>query len=285
MKLKLLLAILIIGGLLIANSAFVVDQRERAIVFRFGEIVRTDIQPGLHFKTPIVNNVRKYDARVQTMDSTPERFLTTEQKNLIIDSFVKWRIKDVEKYYVRLQGSIQNAHNRLSQQVNDLLRREVGKRTLNQVVSGDRSQIMDLVRASMEEEANALGIEVIDVRLKRVDLDQAISQQVYERMSAERKRVANELRAEGEEEAERIRANAERERDVIIANAISQAEKVRGEGDAISTDIYAQAFGQDPEFYTLYRSLEAYKKTFSNKDDMLILDASSEFFNYFKQKE
>ncbi len=272
---------------LIAASLFsvfyYVDERERAIKFKFGEIVDADIQPGLNWKVPFINNIRYFDARVQTMDSDPERYLTVEKKTLVVDSFVKWRIDDVHEYFTRLQGRLSNARSRLAQRVNDSLRQEFGRRTLQEVISGDRTIIMEAVRQAMVEEAKQFGIEVIDVRLKRVDLDPAISDGVYARMQAERQRVAKELRAQGEEEAEKIQADADRQRDILLANARRDAERVRGEGDAIATNTYASAFNQDRDFYNLYRSLNAYTRTFSGKDDLMVIDPSSEFFRYFKQ--
>lgn len=266
-------------------SVFFVDERQKAIVFKFGEIVDSDLEPGLHFKLPFINNVQYFDARVQTMDADPELYLTGEKKNLVVDSFVKWRIRDVHQYYTRLQGRQANARSRLSQRVNDSLRQEFGQRSVQEVISGDRRKIMDVVRLAMDADAASLGIEIIDVRLKRVDLDPAISERVYDRMNAERERVAKELRAQGEEAAEKIRANADRMRQIMLANAERDAQKVRGEGDAVATEIYAQAFGQDREFYNLYRSLNAYKATFDGKDNLMVLDPSADFFRYFKQSK
>ena len=270
-------------GALVFSAAYVVDEREKAIVFKFGEIIRSDVQPGLHWKIPFINNVRFFDARVQTMDADPESYLTQEKKNLIVDSFVKWRVKDVHQYYTRLQGSKLNARSRLSQRVNDSLRQQFGKRSVQEVISGDRKLIMETVRTEMNEEAATLGIEVIDVRLKRVDLDTTISERVYQRMAAERERVAKELRAQGEEVAETIRADADRQRLILLADAEREAEVLRGEGDAIATAAYADAFGRDAEFYNFYRSLNAYRSSFSSKQDLMIMDPSSEFFEYFKQ--
>ena len=277
----LVLAALVAAGLF--SVFYYVDERERAIKFKFGEIVDSDIEPGLNWKVPFINNIRYFDARVQTMDSDPERYLTVEKKTLVVDSFVKWRIDDVHEYFTRLQGRISSAQSRLSQRVNDSLRQEFGRRTLQEVIAGDRAVIMEAVRQAMVEEAKQFGIEVIDVRLKRVDLDPAISDGVYARMQAERQRVAKELRAQGEEEAEKIQADADRQRDILLANARRDAEQVRGEGDAIATGTYAAAFSQDRDFYNLYRSLNAYSKTFSGKDDLMVIDPSSEFFRYFKQ--
>ncbi len=276
---------LAIIGALAFSSAYLVDEREKAIVFKFGEIIRSDVEPGLHWKVPFINNVRFFDARVQTMDADPESYLTQEKKNLIVDSFAKWRVKDVHQYYTRLQGSKLNARSRLSQRVNDSLRQEFGKRSVQEVISGDRKMIMETVRTEMNEEAATLGIEVIDVRLKRVDLDTTISERVYQRMAAERQRVAKELRAQGEEVAEKIRADADRQRLILLADAERDAEVLRGEGDATATAAYANVFGRDTEFYNFYRSLNAYRGSFDSKQDLMIIDPSSEFFKYFKQSE
>ena len=281
----LFLIIVAIATALVFASAFFVDEREKAIVFKFGEIVNSDLEPGLHFKIPFINNVQKFDARVQTMDADPELYLTGEKKNLVVDSFVKWRIRDVHQYYTRLQGRKANARSRLSQRVNDSLRQEFGERTVQDVISGDRQKIMEKVRRTMDVDAESLGIEIIDVRLKRVDLDPAISERVYERMNAERERIAKELRAQGEEQAEIIRAGADRERQVMLAEAERKGQILRGQGDAVATDIYARAFGRDQEFYRFYRSLNAYKATFNSKDNLMVLDPSSDFFHYFKQSK
>jgi membrane protease subunit HflC len=277
----LVLVFLVVAG---ASSAiYTVDQREKAIVFRFGEIIESNDEPGVHFKFPFIENVQKFDARIQTMDAAPERYLTIEKKNLVVDSFVKWRIRDVAKYYVTVSGLISSARARLAQRVNDSLREEFGKRTVQEVISGDRAQIMNIVQQATDEQAREIGVEVVDVRLKRVDWDPEISERVYKRMDAERSRVAKELRAQGAEEAEKIRADAERKREITLANAFREAEQVRGEGDAKATAVYADAFGRDSEFYTLYRSLNAYKETFQTEKDLLVIEPDSEFFRYFKK--
>ena len=274
--------LVIVLGVLTFETVYFVDEREKAIVFQFGRIVRSHDNPGLHFKKPFINSVQFFDARIQTMDADPELYLTGEKKNLVVDSFAKWRIRDVAKYYVTVGGLPSNVRARLAQRVNDSLRQEFGKRAVQDVISGDRAKIMELVRRGVDEEAGEFGVEVVDVRLKRVDLDPEVSERVYSRMEAERARVAKELRAKGAEAAERIRADADRQRELTLANAYRDAQEIRGEGDATATLTYATAFGRDPGFYKLYRSLNAYQTTFANQDDLLILEPNSEFFEYFK---
>ena len=265
------------------GAVYRVDMRQKAIVFQLGEIVRSDDEPGLHFKVPFINNVQKFDARIQTMDAAPESYLTKEKKNLVVDSFVKWRISNAADYYTTLGGLKANAENRLAQRVNDALRQEFGKRSVPQVISGDRVEIMDLVRETTDQETKSLGIEVVDVRLKRVDLDTTISIGVYQRMEAERSRVAKDLRARGAEAAEKIRADADRQRAIILAEARREAQQTKGEGDAKATAIYADAFTRDSEFYRMYRSLNAYRATFNSPDNLLVIEPKSEFFRYFNQ--
>ena len=277
------IVLLVIVAAVGSSAVYYVDEREKAIVFQFGEIVRSNDEPGFHFKTPLINNVKYFDSRVQTMDSDPELYLTQAKKNLVVDSFVKWRITDAAAYYTRLGGLASNARNRLAQRVNDALRREFGNRSVQQVISGDRVEIMDVVRKTTDEEITSLGIEVLDVRLKRVDLDPDISERVYQRMEAERSRVAKDLRARGAEAAERITANADRQRAIILAEAKQKAQEIKGQGDAEATGIYADAFNRDREFYRLYRSLNAYRTTFSSPDNLLVIKPDSEFFSYFKQ--
>ena len=274
--------LVIVLGVLTFETVYFVDEREKAIVFQFGRIVRSHDNPGLHFKKPFINSVQFFDARIQTMDADPELYLTGEKKNLVVDSFAKWRIRDVAKYYVTVGGLPSNVRARLAQRVNDSLRQEFGKRAVQDVISGDRAEIMELVRRGVDEEAGEFGVEVVDVRLKRVDLDPEVSERVYSRMEAERARVAKELRAKGAEAAERIRADADRQREITLANAYRDAQEIRGEGDATATLTYATAFGRDPGFYKLYRSLNAYQTTFANQNDLLILEPNSEFFEYFK---
>ncbi len=277
------IVVIVILGVLGSSAVYVVDEREKAIVFQFGEIVSSSEKAGLYFKLPVINNVSFFDARIQTMDADPQLFLTKEKKNLVVDSFVKWRVRNARDFYTKLGGLAANARNRLAQRVNDALRQEFGNRSVQQVISGDRAEIMNTVRKNIDSEINSLGIEVVDVRLKRVDLDPDISERVYQRMEAERSRVAKDLRARGAEEAERIRADADRERAVTLANANREAEEIRGEGDAQATRIYAEAYQRDREFYRLYRSLNAYRATFNSADNLLVIEPNSEFFQYFKQ--
>ncbi len=274
---------LIIAFIIASLSAFTVDQREYAIVFRLGEIVSVKKEPGLYFKVPLVENVRYYEKRILTLDWVePDRFITSEKKNVLVDSFVKWRIIDPAKYYVSVRGDEAQAEARLSQVVNDGLRAEFGKRTIHDVISGERARIMDILRAKADHDARQMGIQVLDVRLKRVDLPQEVSDSVFQRMEAERKRVANDLRSQGAGAAEKIRADADKQREVIIAEAFREAQRIKGEGDAKAAEIYAAAYNRNPEFYAFYRSLEAYRNSLRNKSDVLVLDPSSEFFKYLK---
>lgn len=267
----------------LSMSVFVVDQRQRAIVFQLGEVVDVKTEPGLHFKVPMLQNVRYFDSRILTLDTgEPERFITAEKKNVLVDSFVKWRIVDVKQYYVSVGGDEQRANTRLLQTVNSSMREEFGKRTIHDVVSGEREQIMNVLREKTDADARKIGIQVVDVRLKRVDLPVEISDSVYRRMDAERKRVANELRASGAAEGEKIKADADKQREVILAEAYREAQKIKGEGDARASALYAAAFGRNPEFYSFYRSLEAYKQSFRSKNDVMVVDPSSDFFKYLK---
>jgi membrane protease subunit HflC len=274
-----LVAVLVVLSL----SLFAVDQRQNAIVFRLGEPVNVIKEPGLYFKWPLLDNVRFFDVRILTLDSEePERFITSEKKNVLVDSFVKFRIIDVLQYYVSVAGDEARAKIRLAQTVNDSLRAEFGKRTIHEVVSGERDRIMELMREKADSDARSIGVQVLDVRLRRVDLPQEVSEAVYRRMEAERKRVANELRSLGFAEAEQVRANADRQREVIIAEAYRDAQRIKGEGDAKAAAIYAKAFEQNPDFYAFYRSLEAYRQSFRGKNDVMVLDPSSDFFKYLK---
>ena len=268
---------------LASSALFIVDQRQHAIVFQLGEVVDVKTSPGLYFKIPLVQNVRYFESRIMTMDTAePERFITSEKKNVLVDLFVKWRIIDVKQYYISVRGDEMLAQTRLAQTVNSSMRDEFGNRTVHDVVSGERDKIMEIMRQKADADARKIGVEVVDVRLKRVDLPQEVSESVYRRMEAERKRVANELRSTGAAESEKIRADADRQREVILAEAYRKAQEVKGEGDAKASSIYAGAFQQNPEFYSFYRSLEAYKQTFKNKGDMMVLEPGSEFFKYLK---
>ncbi len=263
---------------------FTVNETEKAIKFRLGEIVKNDYEPGLHFKWPLINNVKKFDKRIQTMDAKPERFLTAEKKNVIVDSFVKWRIGDVSTFYTAVAGDIDQANLRLDQIVKDAFRGEFGKRNIKQLLSTDRQVIREVMIKNAKPLAAELGMDIVDVQVMRIDLPEEVSSSVFRRMEAERERVAREFRSQGAEAAERIRANADRQRVVTMANAFRDAEMLRGEGDAKSAEIYAKAYGADTEFFTFYRSLNAYKKTFSSSS-MMVLDPDSDFFKYFKQQK
>ena len=266
-----------------AMSMFTVDQRQYAVVFQLGEVKRAIAEPGLYFKVPMVQNVRYFKKRIITLDNAePERFITSEKKNVLVDSYIKWRIVDPKLYYISVGGDESRAKTRLNQTVNAGLREEFGKRTVHDVVSGEREKIMDKMREKADADARKIGVQIVDVRLKRVELPTEVSDAVYRRMEAERKRVANELRSEGAAEAEKIRADADRQREIIIAEAYRDAQKIKGEGDAKATSTYAQAFGQNAEFYAFYRSLEAYRGSFKSKNDVLVVEPNSEFFKYMK---
>jgi membrane protease subunit HflC len=276
--LAFVLAVLVLASM----SMFTVDQRERAIVFQLGEVKEVITTPGLHFKWPFIQNVRFFDARILTLDTPDaERYITSEKKNLLVDTFVKWKINDAKQFYKSV-GDETQAQTRISQTVNATLREEFGKHTVQEVVSEDRDTIMKAVRERANQDAKQIGVEIIDVRLKRVDLPQEVSDSVYKRMDAERKSVANQLRSEGSAASERIRAEADKEREVIIANAYKDAQRIKGEGDAKAAAAYAQAYSQNPEFYAFYRSLEAYRSSFKDRSDVLVLEPNSDFFKYLK---
>ena len=278
-----LLVGVIVALVLLSMSLFVVDQRQMAIVFQLGEVVGEKVTPGLYFKVPLVQNVRFFDSRILTLDGEdPERFITAEKKNVLVDSFVKWRIADVKQYYISVGGDEIRAQTRLTQTVNATLREEFGKRTIHEVVSGKREELMRVVQEKTDVDARKIGVEVLDVRIKRVDFPLEISDSVYRRMDAERKRVANELRATGNAESEKIRADADKQREVTLAEAYRDAQKLKGEGDAKAAALYASAFGRNSEFFAFYRSMEAYKQTFKNKSDVMVLDPSSASFKYLK---
>lgn len=273
----------IVAVLVFMMSAYVIDQRKAAIKFQLGEVIAVQTQPGLYFLVPFVQNVRLYDTRIQTLEARdPERFLTKENRNVLVDSFVKWRVNDVKQYYVTVRGDAFTAEARMSQTVNDALRAEFARRTVHDVVSGERDKIMDVVTRKVDQDARNIGVEIVDVRLKRVDFVPEISSDVYRRMESERKRAANQLRATGQAEGEKIKAIADRQRQEIVAKAYAEAQKIKGEGDATAAKIYADAFQRNPEFFSFYRSMEAYRQSLRSKSDVLVLDPSSDFFKYLK---
>jgi membrane protease subunit HflC len=269
---------------ILSKSIFVIKETERAILLRFGEVVQFDIKPGLHFKIPVVNSVRIFDSRVLTLDAPPQRYMTLEQKSLIVDSFVKWRIKNVANFYTATSGNENIASKLLSSRVDTGLRNEFGQRTLTEVISGERDELMEVLKQELNSVVNTvMGIEIIDVRVKRIDLPEEVSQSVYDRMRTAREREARELRAKGKELAEGIRANADRQQTIIAANAYRDAELIRGDGDAEATSTYATAFNKNPEFYSFYRSLDAYRKTFQSGGDILLIEPKNDFFKYLGQ--
>jgi len=273
----------LVALLVLSMSVYTVDQRKAAIKFKLGEVIDVQTRPGLYFLVPFVQNVRLYDTRIQTMEPRdPERFLTSENRNVLVDSFVKWKVDDVRLYYVSVRGDPIQAEARIAQTVNDALRAEFAKRTVHDVVSGERDKIMSVVTKRVDEDLRRIGVDIVDVRLKRVDFVPEISADVYRRMESERKRVANELRATGQAEGEKIKADADRQRQVIVADAYRDAQRVKGDGDAQASRIYAEAFGKNPEFYSFYRSMEAYRQSLRSKSDVMILDPSSDFFKYLK---
>jgi len=282
-RINLLGAIAATVLVVLAMSIFTVDQRQYALVFQLGEVKRVLTEPGLNFKIPMIQNVRYFEKRIITLDNAePERFITSEKKNVLVDSYIKWRIVDPNLYYISVSGDETRAKTRLNQTVNAGLREEFGKRTVRDVVSGERDKIMEQMREKADVDARKIGVQIVDVRLKRVELPTEVSDAVYRRMEAERKRVANELRSEGSAEAEKIRADADRQREIIVADAYRDAQKIKGEGDAKASAIYAGAFSANPEFYAFYRSLEAYRGSFKSKNDVLVVEPNSDFFKYMK---
>ena len=281
---KNILIIVIVGLVLLSLSAFTVNQTQYVLVQRLGEIVAVKKEPGLYFKVPFVDNLKYFDNRILTLDwEQPAKFITSENKYMMVDSFVKWRIVDPKKYYVSIkEGGEVAAEDRLSKVVNAGLRSEFGIRTVHDVIAGERGVIMDNLRKKADLEARQMGIEVVDVRLKRVDYSEEISKSVFDRMIAERKRLANQLRSEGSAASEKIRADADKQREVIIAEAYREAQKTKGEGDAKASEIYSQSYSRNPEFYAFYRSQEAYKNSFKSKSDVMVLDPNSDFFKYMR---
>ncbi len=282
---KLLIPLIAVVAVAVYASTFVINQWEMALKLRLGEIVDSDYEPGLHWMVPVLNNVKKFDGRIQTLDARPERFLTVEKKDVIVDSFAKWRISNVAQFYRSTGGSDAKTSRLLAERINTSLRDEFGKRTIQEVISGDRAEIMALLTKDSDAKAAELGVEILDVRVKQIDLPPEVSESVYERMRAERERVARDLRAKGGEASEKIRAEADRERVVIVADAFREAEQLRGKGDGKAAEIYAKAYQQDAEFYAFYRSLNAYKKSFNNRSDVMILQPDSDFFRYLKNRQ
>ncbi len=280
-KLGILIAIAIVVILFLA-SVFTVNERELAIKFRLGEIIKSDYQPGLYFQTPFINNVKKFDKRILTLDARPANYLTKEKKNVNVDFFVKWRINDVSTYYTSMSGNERKAMERIYTTINESLRGEFSNRNIQDVISGERATIMDNVNKQANKQLSKFGIKVVDVRVKRIDFTATISESVYQRMEAERTRVAKDLRSRGAEAAERIRAGADRQRTVTLANAFKEAQQLRGGGDAAASEIYAKAYSKDPEFFSFYRSLGAYRSSMGREGDIMVLEPDSEFFRYFK---
>ena len=282
-RIATVLGVLLLIAAIASMSLFTVDERRYAMVLQFGEVKSVISEPGLHVKLPLVQNVRLFDRRFLTIDTPePERFITSEKKNVLVDHFIKWRIADPQQYYITMGGDETRARTRLLQTVNATLREEFGQRSVHDVVSGERDKVMEIVRTKTDRDARTFGVEIVDLRLKRVDLPAEVSESVYRRMEAERKRVANNLRSEGAAIAERIRADADRQSELIIAEAYRESQRIKGEGDAEATRIFNEAYGRDPDFFSYYRSLEAYRESFARRDDVLVLDPSSSFFKYFK---
>ena len=280
--------LLVLAGLILAlilNSIFVINEKEDGIVFQFGEAIRSDLPTGLNVKLPIIQNVKKYDSRLQTLDEEPNRILTVESKYLIVDSFVKYRITNVRTFYDATSGSFINLNNLLGQRTAFELKNQFGRRTVTELVSGERDQLMSDMRENLGDSVSDLGIEIIDFRVKRIDLPPELSNSVYERMRSERNRLAEELRAEGNELSNEIRSTADKEKVIILAEAYKTAEQIRGDGDARAAAIYAESFSKDPEFYEFTRSMRAYDATFNNKSDVLLIDPKSDFFKYLNKSK
>ncbi|MEN8179721.1 MAG: protease modulator HflC [Pseudomonadota bacterium] len=283
-NIKLLIPLFAVIAVAVYAAAFTVNQWEVALKLRLGEIVHSEYEPGLHWMMPVINNVKKFDGRIQTLDARPERFLTIEKKDVIVDSYAKWRITNVGQFYRSTGGSETKTARLLAERINTSLRNEFGKRTIKEVVSGERAEIMALLTKDSDAKAAELGVEILDVRVKQIDLPPEVSESVYQRMRAERERVARDLRAKGGEASERIRAEADRERVVIVADAYKEAEELRGTGDGKAAETYANAYNQDAEFYAFYRSLNAYKTSFKDRSDIMVLQPDSDFFRYLKSQ-
>ena len=285
-KIVLYVLLGLISIMLLFGSIFVVNEKERAIVFQFGEAVRPDISVGIHFKIPLIQNVKKFDARIQTLDEEPDRVLTIESKYLLVDSFIKYKIIDVLTFYkATSNGSFDNLNNLLGQAAEANLKANFAKRTVTEVISGERDELMSILLTSLNNEVKDLGVEIIDFRVKRIDLPSNLSNSVYERMKTERQELAEKLRSEGNEIAREKRAEADAERVIILANAYKEAQQLRGEGDALAASIYAESFSKNPEFYEFTRSMKAYVETFENKSDVMLIDSDSEFFKYLNDKK
>ena len=284
MKLLIAIAVLILG-IIGSASLFTVSEIEAAILFKWGKIERSDYQPGLHFKIPFVNNVRKFDNRIQTFDAKPEDYLTEEKKILVVDSFIQWKIEDVESFYVSMRGDMEIAQERISTIVKEGLRNEFGRRNMFEVISGERHVIMDDINKSANKSVRRFGVRIVDVRIKRIEFPPKVSDKIFRRMETERTRIAKELRAQGNESAARITAEADRQVTILKANAYKEAEQIRGEGDAKAADIYAVAYGKNKEFFTFYRSLNAYQNTFGSAADIMVIEPDSDFFDYFKNSQ
>jgi membrane protease subunit HflC len=276
---------LLIVGAVVAMSTFIVHEREIAIKFKLGEIVESDYDPGIYFQIPIINNVRKFDSRILTMDTPSERFLTAEKKNVIVNSFAKWRIVDPKTFYTATAGDERQAIARMASIINNELKGQIASKNMREVISGERATIMQVVTDNADVKIRDLGIDLIDVRIKKVELPENVSNNVYRRMATERQTVAKEFRSRGEEQAKQIRANADRQREEILAEAYRKSEQIRGEGDAISAKTYADSYNQDREFYSFYRSMKAYAVSFGNNQDMILLSPESDFFKYFKNSQ
>jgi membrane protease subunit HflC len=283
-RFQLLIGLLLLASFIAKSALFTVQETEKAIKFKFGKIINSDYEPGLYGKLPFVNTVKKFDARILSHDAKPERFLTREKKNVLVDSFVKWKINNVEKFYTAVQGNPANADIRIGQIMKDAMRGEFGKHTVKEVIAQNRQQLRDLLIAKTSPAIGKMGIGLIDVRVKRIDLEEQVSESVFRRMETERARDAKDLRSRGEAEATRIRANADKQVEILLAEAYREAEEMRGNGDAKATNIYATAYKADPEFYSFYKSLDAYKNVFKGNGDMLVLEPDSDFFSYFGKK-
>jgi len=285
MKINPIMLVVLAAALFIGSgSIFTVDQREKVIVFRLGEIVRTDLEPGLHFKFPFINNVRKYDGRLQTLDSRPERFLTSEKKNVIVDTFVKWKISNVDNFYRAVGGDPRQVDTRLNQFVKEGMRAAFSKQTIKELISVGRDKIRLGLVAEINELGKGLGIDIVDIRIKRIDLPDEVSSSVYKRMESERERVARDFRSRGKEAAEKIKADADKQGEIILATAYKESQELRGKGDAQAALTYASAYNKNKEFFAFYRSLDAYRKSMGAGDDLIVLEPTSDFFKYFKKQ-